>query len=182
MKTHLINNVISDKELFFIYRELIASPAWSVSGISETLEYNSNKQFSHSPLYTVKSTEGKIENYPLYLYVSTLVFRMAEIFKKKNIGMHTKIKRSWFNITYSDSENHWLHQDSEDSKLQTILMFMTPIWQNSWEGSFYIDGEKFEFKPGSAVLFDSKEFHTGKKPINKTHNWMRMTLNIILQP
>jgi hypothetical protein len=182
MKTHLINNVISDKELFFIYRELIASPAWSVSGISEILEYNSNKQFSHSPLYRVKSEEGNIENYPLYLYVSTLVFRMAEILKKKNIGMHTKIKRSWFNITYSDAENHWLHQDSDDSNLQTILMFMTPIWKNSWEGSFYIDGEKFEFKPGSAVLFDAKEFHTGKKPINKTDNWMRLTLNIILEP
>jgi hypothetical protein len=183
MKTHLINNLITNKELFFIYKELISSPAWAVSGISsEKFEYNSNEQFSHAPLFMIKSADGKINNYPLYLYVNTLIFRMEEILKNKNIGMHTKIKRSWFNITYSNSENHWLHQDDKDPTFQTVLMFMTPIWQDSWEGSLYVDGEKFEFKPGSAVIFDSNKFHTGKKPISKTNNWMRMTLNIVLEP
>jgi hypothetical protein len=183
MKTHLITDVISDNELFFMYKELVSCPNWSVAGISGELEYSSNKQFSHAPLFTIKTPGNPIANYPLFLYVNTLVFRIAEILKNKNIGMHTKIRRSWFNITYSDSENHWLHQDSKSElELQTLLIFMTPIWKNSWEGSLYVDGEKFEFKPGSAVLFDSKEFHAGKKPIKETDNWMRMTLNIILEP
>ena len=179
MKTQVVDNLISSKELFFIYKQIINSPSWSISGI--TNEDLFNKQFSHAPLYAVKSPNGTIDSYPFYLYVKTLVFRMEEILKNKNIGMHTKIKRSWFNVTYSDSENHWLHQDSTDSKFQTVLIFMTPIWQDEWKGSLYVDGDEFKFKPGSAVIFDSTKFHTGKKPINETNNWMRLTLNIILE-
>jgi|TARA_A100001391_G_scaffold157570_1_gene115845 hypothetical protein len=180
MKTQIINNIVSNKELFFIYKQIISSPSWSIDGI--TNEMLLNKQFSHAPLYAVKSQDGTIDNYAFYLYVKTLVFRMEEILKNKNIGMHTKIKRSWFNITYSDSENHWLHQDSSDSKFQTVLIFMTPIWQDGWKGSLHVDGEEFKFKPGDAVIFDSNKFHVGKKPIGETHNWMRLTLNIILEP
>ena len=133
-------------------------------------------------MFAVKSEDETIDNYAFYLYVKTLVFRMEEILKKKNIGMHTKIKRSWFNVTYSDSENHWLHIDSRESKHQTVLIFMTPMWQDGWKGSLHVDGEEFKFKPGDAVIFDSNKFHTGKKPIKETQNWMRLTLNIILEP
>ena len=180
MKTHLINDIVSSKELFFIYKEIISSPGWSISGITENLEYASNKQFSHVPLFLVKSQDEKINNYPLYLYVKTLVFRMEEILKKQNIGMHTKIKRSWFNVTYNNSENHWLHQDSPDGNTQSVLMFITPVWQDNWNGFLHVDGEEFKFKPGSAVMFNSNEFHTGEQPIKETQNWMRLTLNIIL--
>jgi hypothetical protein len=180
MKTQIINNLISNKELFFIYKQIISNPSWTISGL--TSDELIHKQFSHAPLFAVKSEDETIDNYAFYLYVKTLVFRMEEILKKKNIGMHTKIKRSWFNVTYSDSENHWLHIDSRESKHQTVLIFMTPMWQDGWKGSLHVDGEEFKFKPGDAVIFDSNKFHTGKKPIKETQNWMRLTLNIILEP
>ena len=180
MKTQIIDNIISNKELFFVYKQIISNPSWSISGL--TSDELIDKQFSHAPLFAVKSEDETIDNYAFYLYVKSLVFRMEEILKKKNIGMHTKIKRSWFNVTYSDSENHWLHIDSRESKHQTVLIFMTPMWQDGWKGSLHVDGEEFKFKPGDAVIFDSNKFHTGKKPIKETQNWMRLTLNIILEP
>ncbi len=110
MKTQVINNLVSSKELFFVYKELISNAGWMLSGKSTELEYPSKKQFSHSPLFKIKTDgeDGRIWNYPMYLYVQSLIFRMEEILKKKKVGMNTKIKRSWFNGTYHGSKNHWL--------------------------------------------------------------------------
>lgn len=180
MKTQIIDNVVSNKELFFIYKELISCQSWQLSGKSTDLEYPSTRDFSHSPLFNIK-TDGRIWNYPMYLYVKTLIFRIEEILKKKNIGMHTKIKRTWFNGTYHGSKNHWLHQDFKDPTLQTVLMFMTPIWQEAWKGSLHVDGEEFKFKPGSAVIFNSNEFHCGEEPESQTYSWLRLTLNVVLE-
>lgn len=88
----------------------------------------------------------------------------------------------WFNATYHGKKTqHWLHQDDEkDLKLKSILLFITPIWQPDWKGSFYVDGEEFKFKPGSAVIFDSKEYHQGESPASETYNWQRITCNILV--
>jgi hypothetical protein len=57
---------------------------------------------------------------------------------------------------------------------------MTPIWQDAWRGSLHVDGEEFKFKPGSAVIFNANEFHTGETPESQSQNWHRLTLNILL--
>tara|TARA_R100001460_G_scaffold6184_1_gene16345 strand:- start:72 stop:623 length:552 start_codon:yes stop_codon:yes gene_type:complete len=180
MKPVLLDNIFSEKELFFFYKEIISIPNWSISGKTEEVEYPSNKQFSSAPVLKIKSG-SEIYNYALYLYIQSLVFRMAKILNKKNIGINTNIQRSWFNLTYDSSPNHWLHQDSVDPTIQTVLMFMTPIWQDAWRGSLHVDGEEFKFKPGSAVIFNSNEFHTGENPESQTQNWQRLTLNILLK-
>jgi hypothetical protein len=179
MKPVLLDNIFSEKELFFIYKEIVNAPHWNVNGMSNVEEYPSNKQFAGAPLFKIKSGND-IYNYSLYLYIQSLVFRMAEMLNKKNIGIHTNIKRSWFNLTYNGSPNHWLHQDCDSPTTQTILMFMTPVWQDAWRGSLHVDGKEFKFKPGSAVIFNSNEFHTGETPESQTQNWQRLTLNIIL--
>ena len=58
---------------------------------------------------------------------------------------------------------------------------MTPIWQDNWKGSFYVDCEEFKYKPGSAVIYDSKEFHTGESPEFETNNWLRLNCNIVVE-
>ena len=180
MKPVLLDNILSEKELFFIYKIITQTSSWSVGGKSDEIEYPSNKQFSGAPLFRIKNKDD-ILNYPMYLYVQSLVFRMAEMLNKKNIGIHTNIKRSWFNLTYDSSPNQWLHQDTPDNTtLQTALVFMTPVWQGAWRGSLHVDGEEFKFKPGSAVIFNSNEFHTGETPESQTQNWQRLTLNILL--
>tara|TARA_R100000908_G_scaffold16025_1_gene6027 strand:- start:1201 stop:1746 length:546 start_codon:yes stop_codon:yes gene_type:complete len=179
MKPVLLDNIFSEKELFFIYKQIMSAPNWQVVGKTSDVEYPSNKQFSDAPVFRVKDDDS-VNHYPLYIYVQSLVFRMAEMLNKKNIGMHTNMKRSWFNLTYQASTNHWMHYDSTSPTAQTVLAFITPVWQDAWRGSFYVDGEEFKFKPGSAVIFNSNEFHSGETPESQSQNWSRLTLNIVL--
>jgi hypothetical protein len=128
----------------------------------------------------VKSSQGDVFHPALQLYGQSLIYRLKKILKDRKIGLHSKLKRMWFNISYSGANNHWLHDDGVENA-QTILLFLTPVWKTGWRGSFYVDGEEFPFQPGSAIIFDSKEFHTGEEPISATYNWLRLTCNIVVE-
>lgn len=175
MKTTTLDNIISQKELFFMYGELVNCQNWSLKGYS-----TDHIGFMHSPLLMVKQCDESIQHYPFYLWGQTIIYRIEKLLENKNIGMPTKLKRMWFNSTYHGKKTqHWFHQDDEkDSK--SILLFMTPVWQPDWKGSFYVDGEEFKFKPGSAVIFDSKEYHKGESPASEIYNWQRITCNILV--
>ena len=181
MKTTILNKVLSNKELFFIYKEILGAPLWSVTGLSDFEDENSwDKKQKLAPALVVKK-DGQINSYPFYLWTKTVVYRIAEKLAEKNIGINTNILRAHFNITYIDNNQHFLHTDAEDSKYTSIVLFLTPIWLPNWEGGFYVDGEKFDFKPGNAVIFDSKQFHKGDQPKKTDVNWLRLTCNIILE-
>ena len=181
MKTVVLDNIFSEKELFFLYNELINSNVWNVHGSALNFQHPTNKNFGSGPMLSVKYEDEPILNYPLYLYGQSLVYRIADKLSEKKIGMKTNLSRMWFNITYNGTPNHYLHQDSEESSFQSILLFLTPVWKTGWAGSFYVDGEEFKFKPGTAIVFDSKEFHTGEEPISQTYNWQRLTCNIMVK-
>jgi len=181
MKTTVVDNLIPEKELFFIYRQLVCSSIWSVAGAGNDYDNQTHKNFAKGPSLIVKKTNGIIENYPMFLYGQVLVYRMAEILEKKKIGMHTNLQRMRFNITYSGEDSqHSLHTDIDDNNYQSILVFMTPIWKEGWKGSFYVDGEKFNFRPGSAIIFNSPEYHTGEESDMKNLYWQRLTLNMMV--
>ena len=182
MKTILLDDVLSERELYFVYKEITNASTWSVTTTSDRVEYPSNKQFAGGARFSVKSGNGTVLNYPLYFWGQTLVYRIVKILEQKNIGMHTKLKRMWFLSTTNGSPLHFLHPDmDENNNTHSILFFITPVWRTGWRGSFYVDGEEFKFKPGSAVIFDSKEYHTGEDPISETYNWQRITLNMIVE-
>lgn len=177
MKTTVLNNIISEKELFFIYKHIISSPTWKMNSTSTF-----DRGLMYSPVLTVKDYQQDVSNYAFYLWGQSLVYRIAKLLDEKNIGIPTQIERMWFNATYHGKKTqHWLHADDEEKlKLKSILLFMTPVWQPDWKGSFYVDGEEFKFRPGSAVIFDSKEFHKGESPASETFFWQRITCNIIV--
>jgi hypothetical protein len=176
MKPVLLENVISEKELYFIYNEIIGSNGWNVSGITHPVDYPSNKNFLKGPVLLVKNENEPILNYAFYLYGQSLIYKIMNFLSDRKIGMYSKLERMWFNITYNGKETqHWLHQDN-NKDTQSIVMFMTPFWKQDWKGSFFVDGEKFSFKPGSAVIFDSKEFHTGESPESETFNWQKLMM------
>ena len=163
-----------------MYKEVCHNRTWNLIGKSTDSE-----DFMSSPLLQVKDYDNSIIHYPLYLWGQTLVFRIAKLLEDKNIGLPTYLNRMWFNATYHGKKTqHWLHQDDRagDSKNKSILLFMTPIWQPDWRGSFFIDGEEIKFKPGSAVIFDSKEFHKGESPTSEKYNWQRITCNMMVSP
>ena len=167
MKTISLENVISSKELFFMYREIVSTAMWSVTGLSDFEDENSwDKKQQLAPVLVVKK-DGQINSYPFYLWAKTVVY--------------TNISRVYLNLTYDNNNQHFLHTDSEEGKFTSIVLFLTPVWLPNWEGGFYVDGEKFDFKPGSAVIFDSRQFHKGDQPKKEDTNWLRLTCNIIVE-
>ena len=183
MKTKVIENIITSDELFFMYNQIVSTPMWSISGLSSSCEEeNWNKRYNSAPIFPIKTSNDEILHYPFFIWGKTVAYRIKEKLTKKNIGFNANIKRMWFNITYSDNDNHWLHRDDNDSPISiSVVLFLTPIWNPDWKGSFFIDGEEFSFKPGSAVIFDSKEFHMGTSPVKNTHGWIRLSCNILLE-
>ena len=177
MKTTILDDILSQKELFYMYNQIISTPSWRMNGSS-----GPHEGFMSSPLLMAKDTNGVVQHYPFCLWGQTVVYRIAKLLENKNIGIPTDVNRMWFNATYHGKKTqHWLHQDDKENfKLKSILLFMTPVWQPDWRGSFYVDGEEFKFKPGSAVVFDSKEYHKGESPTSEIHNWQRITCNILV--
>ena len=182
MKPIVLDNIFSDKELFYIYKILISTPNWTVGSTSQTVMIDSNKNYAGGAMFLVKEQDEIIHNYTFNIYGQTLLFRIAKLLEEKKIGIHTNLERMWFLSSPTGSPLHFPHQDQSKSGYQTILLFMTPVWQTGWRGSFYVQGEEFKFKPGSAIIFDSQEFHTGEDFISETYNWQRITCNIVVGP
>ena len=180
MKPIVLDNIFSDKELFYIYKLLISTPNWTVNSTSQTVMFDSNKNYAGGAIFLVKEQDEIIHNYTFNIYGQTLLFRIAKLLEEKKIGIHTNLERMWFLSSPTGSPLHFPHQDQSKFGYQTILLFITPVWQTGWRGSFYVQGEEFKFKPGSAIIFDSQEFHTGEDPISETYNWQRITCNILI--
>lgn len=178
MKTVLLDNILSEKELFFLYKEIIAARGWAVNGVSNIFGLNNPNAYQNLPMFHVLDGDN-ISNYPMYFYGQTLVYRIAKILEDKKIGMHTNLSRMWFNMTPVGYKHH-LHVD-HSGEFQSIVMFMSPVWESSWRGSFYVDGEEFKFKPGSAVIFNSDEYHMGEEPSSAAMNWSRLSCNMIVE-
>ena len=113
MKTILLDDVLSERELYFVYNEITSAPNWSVATTSDIIKYPSNKQFAGGAMFSVKRVDGTVLNYPLYFWGQTLVHRIVKILEQKNIGMHTKLKRMWFLSTTNGSPLHFLHPDTD---------------------------------------------------------------------
>ena len=181
MKTILLNNVLSDKELFFMYNEIVSSPGWRLNGIS-----SDEPGFNYGPVLVVKNNTGIGGEFnPFYYWGQSVVYRIFKLLEEKNIGMPTTLHRMWFNSTYNGKKTqHFLHRDDDKTgpiNFKSILIFMTPIWQPDWKGSFYVDGQEFKFRPGSAIVFDSEEYHKGESPDSEMFNWQRITCNIMVK-
>jgi len=181
IKTVVLDNIFSKSELFFLYQQIISTPSWTVGTTSTDIYYDSNKNYAGGACLKVKEKNQLPTNYSWYLYGQSVVFRIAKLLEEKKIGIHTELDRMWFLSTTNGDPLHFLHQDEQENNYQSILLFLTPIWETGWRGSFYVDGEEFNFKPGSAVIFDSQKYHTGEDPISETYNWQRLTCNIMVK-
>ena len=121
MKTVILDNVLSKKELFYMYNQVISSPTWNMTGVS-----GPHDGFISSPILIAKDNSGGTQHYPFCLWGQTLVYRIAKLLESKNIGIPTDLNRMWFNVTYHGRKTqHWLHRDDqENSKLKSILLFL----------------------------------------------------------
>ena len=180
MQPRLIENVISSNELFFMYKQICETNLWSITGITDNAPDVYNKKFNHSPMLLVKR-DNEIRSYPFYIWGKSLLFRMEDKLKKDNIGIPIKINRMWFNITYTENNQHWLHIDYKTEDSVSFVFFLTPIWSPTWQGSFFVDGKKYEFVLGNAVAYNSNEYHRGDIPSENSKPWLRLTCNIVAE-
>ena len=110
MKTALIENVINNDELFFMYNQITSTSMWNVNALSSSVQEETwDKKFNKAPNMLVKY-ENEINHSAFYFWGKTIIYRIKEILKKDNVGINSNIARMWFNITYSDNNNHWLHK------------------------------------------------------------------------
>ena len=173
MKPRLFENIICPKELYWLYTELLATHGWTL-----------NAHARPAPgIDRIFPTIGNLHIEPgmkWFDYFQGLVFRIKQTADKEKVGMNYKIARVFINATFSDSITK-LHTDNDGERpVHSLLVFLTPVWQDSWLGSFWVDGNEYKFKPGNVVYFNSNEFHTGDSPI-KGCPWIRLSANIVLE-
>ena len=111
-----------------------------------------------------------------YIIFAKIIFRINK--ELINTKIHKNIERIYINAT-SPCSKHWLHQDRFSNNNISILTMFSPQWQDSWLGSFFVDGEEYKMKPGRIIIFDSKEFHTGSNP-SQDCPYVRLTCNIVV--
>tara|TARA_R110000751_G_scaffold31528_1_gene80227 strand:+ start:82 stop:642 length:561 start_codon:yes stop_codon:yes gene_type:complete len=182
MKPILIKNLLTSKEVFWIYKYLTSLPVWKLNALSSREEGNLERQFGTLANTTItEDYKPTPTSAGLSMYGQSLVYRINERLKEHKIEIPTAIERFWINATFKDSSSHWPHIDSEQPKAFSILLFLAPVWSDQWLGSFFCDGEEFKFTPGAAVVFQSTEMHTGDNP--SLHcPYVRLTGNIMTTP
>ena len=163
-----------------MYQHLIKCNSWSITALTDLKEESFIKKFNNSPQFVVINDKGIISS-SLFLWAKSIIYRIENELTKKNISIPTDISRMWFNITYNDTNPHWLHKDSNNTGDTSIVIFMTPIWAPGWKGSFHVDGDKFNFQPGNVIVFNSDKYHLGEPPKKEIPGWLRLTCNIVLK-
>jgi len=170
MKTICLDNVFDMEELFWLYKYLLRSSGWNLSAIPEVKHTDLNKLYGNIGNMNIDSNSN------WFSYFQGLVFRINK--ELINTKIHKNIERIYINAT-SPCSKHWLHQDSFSNNNISILTMFSPQWQDSWLGSFFVDGEEYKMKPGRIIIFDSKEFHTGSNP-SQDCPYVRLTCNIVV--
>ena len=102
MKPVVIDNIISQKELCYMYNQIVTSQGWNLVGQS-TVE--DNTQLMASPLLKVKDSDGSVHHYPFLLWGQSLIYKLAELLNSKKIGIPTNVDRMWLNVTYHGKKN-----------------------------------------------------------------------------
>jgi len=170
MKIICLDNVFDMDELFWLYENLLKSRGWNIRGIPDSNSRDINKLYGNIGTFNIDSNSN------WFSYFQGLIFRINK--ELINTKIHKNIERIYINAT-SPCSKHWFHQDEFSDNLISILTMFSPQWQDSWLGSFFVDGEEYKMKPGRIIIFDSKEFHTGSNP-SQDCPYIRLTCNIIV--
>ena len=179
MKPILIKNLLSSKEVFWIYKKLVTLPVWTLNGISTYDEGDPDRQFgTNALLRIIHNYEPTPTSAGLSMYSQSLIHRLNERLKEHKIEIPTSVQRCWINATFKESKAHWAHFDSPEPEAFSIVLFLAPVWSDQWLGSFFVDGEEFKFSPGGAVVFKSATLHTGENP-SLDCPYLRLTANIL---
>mgnify|MGYP003155304469 CR=1 FL=1 len=179
MRPILLKNLLTSKEVFWLYRKLVGLPLWNLTGKPYFDQKDPERlDATIANLTIIKNTQPVGFNGGLDIYGESIPHRINERLKEYKLEIPTAVDRFWINATFSQSHSHWPHHDDADPAAFSIVLFLAPVWNEQWLGSFFCDGEEFKFSPGGAVVFQSTNIHTGDNPSLKCP-YLRLTGNIV---
>ena len=172
------DDILSQKELLWIYHKLINSSSWHLSRTSSNKSLEANS-FNSFPGMIIEQNDEIIEEY-LSGYFKSIIFRIQRITKKKHsVDLPDKVIRVNLGAKSSLSKTNF-HRDHQNEDHWTILGFLNPVWNSNNGGQFFIEDEKIDYLPGRFIVFKSNLEHNGGYVNNENLNYWRITLNIIL--
>tara|TARA_R100001132_G_C3250733_1_gene78009 strand:- start:70 stop:645 length:576 start_codon:yes stop_codon:yes gene_type:complete len=179
MKPVFIKNLLTPKEVFWIYTKVTTLPVWTLNTLTYYKQEDEDRHHGTiANTVITKDYQPTPTSAGLSMYGQSLVYRINERLKEQKKEIPTAIERFWINATFKSSSSHWPHWDSPNPEAFSILLFLAPVWSDQWLGSFFVDGEEFKFTPGGAVIFQSTEMHAGDNP--SLHcPYIRLTANIV---
>jgi hypothetical protein len=173
MKTICLDEVFHQDELFWLYENLLNTEGWKFNAAPE-YSRDPNKMFPNIGNLNISLNSN------LFSYFIGLLFRInKKLLDENNTKIHEDICRIYINATNPMSK-HWLHQDPKKEDQISILIMFSPQWQDSWLGSFFVEGIEYKMKPGRIIIFDSEKYHTGSNP-HESCPYVRLTCNIIVK-
>jgi len=168
-----IDDVILQKDLFRLYKNLIESPTWSLNRSSVY-----DQTFGSFPGKIIKDNNQIID--PIWnAYFSSLSERINQKFYEKyNYDLPSNIVRIHLGAKNKNSITQF-HVDNQKENTLSVVGFLTPIWENDWGGELIVEEEKINYKPGRFVIFNSDKIHNGISPKEDLH-WWRISVNYTL--
>tara|TARA_R100000951_G_C2613495_1_gene171991 strand:+ start:569 stop:1099 length:531 start_codon:yes stop_codon:yes gene_type:complete len=167
----IIKNVMSLKDNFHLYENLINTNMWTLCMSS------ANYAGGKFPGVTLISNSEVSYNEPYLLgYFNCLFDRINQKLKEQHKFI---IRRNLARlIINAQNQNHYteFHSDSTLEDTYSIVGFITPQWVEDWGGELNIEGNIIKYKPGDFILFDSGKAHTSQEIIKQIPYW-RMTIN-----
>ena len=176
MRPIFLKDLLSDKEVFWLYRKLINIPLWGLNGMPFT---DDSRQYPTSAMLNiVVDGQNQFSASGLTIYGQSLLFRINERLKDFKMEIPTQLDRFWINATFKEASCQWPHDDLPLPNYFSTVLFLSPVWKDQWMGSFFVEGVEFKFSPGSAVIFQSSDIHTGENPSMKCP-YIRLTANLM---
>ena len=178
MRPIFLKNLLTSKEVFWLYRKLVELPFWQLNGNTDRDDDPDRQHGSIAKAMIIKDNQPVYSPDIMGVYGQSIPYRVNERLKEHRLEIPTNVDRFWINASFAESRSLWPHHDDSDPTAFSIVLFLCPVWNEQWLGSFFCGGEEFKFSPGGAVVFQSTEMHTGDNP-SLDCPYLRLTANIV---
>ena len=167
-----IDDVLLDKELFNLYKGLVSHNGWNLTRSSL------GGEVGNFPGFIVRNNDEVYNDYWNGYFTSLYERIKISFYEKYKYKLPDLISRIHLGAKNESSMTEFHSDDNSDST--TILGFLTPVWAKDWGGSFQVEEDNIDFKPGKFLIFNSNKAHEGVGPNKKIPYW-RISINYVVK-
>jgi hypothetical protein len=172
-KYYIVDDIISDNDLFNLYTDLIKSNVWYLARATN------GSTVGQWAGFIVHDNDTVMNPYWFGRFVGLFENIKHNFEKKYKFSLPSKIRRMHVGAKHTGSNTDF-HTDVSEPFTYTIVGFATPEWSSKWGGELNIEGELIDFKPGRFVIFKSDLRHDGTKIKGETNHW-KLSLNYVIK-